>query len=303
MRRETRIGVPRGLLYYRYGGIWEELLRSFGFSVILSPQTSEPILSLGLELSISDLCLPVKAFLGHVASLRDGVDALFVPRYVSVEQNAYFCPKFIGLPDMVRAAVRGVPKVIDPIMNAKEGGPEGFARDLCHQVGLRGEGFSEQLRILAGPTRRTWEFGEGDLTVGIAGRGYLTLDAFLNQGVIRLLNAMGAKVFFHSPDLYSIERAMNDLPKWVYWTMGKEVVSSVVEMLANPAIDGIVNLVNASCGPDSFMIEIISRSLDLEAKPYMTLTIDEHASTSGLETRVEAFFDMVSMRKDAVDWK
>ncbi|MGW8272958.1 MAG: 2-hydroxyacyl-CoA dehydratase, partial [Thermodesulfovibrionales bacterium] len=103
--------------------------------------------------------------------------------------------------------------------------------------------------------------------------------------------------------LYSIERAMNDLPKWVYWTMGKEVVSSVVEMLANPAIDGIVNLVNASCGPDSFMIEIISRSLDLEAKPYMTLTIDEHASTSGLETRVEAFFDMVSMRKDAVDWK
>lgn len=299
MMRGARIGIPRGLLYYRYGGIWEELLRSCGFTVVLSPPTSEPILGLGLNLGISDLCLPVKAFFGHAASLRDSVDGLFIPRYISVEQKAYFCPKFIGLPDMVRAAVRGAPPVIDPIMNAKKGGPEDFARDFRRQVGCRREDFSEHLRILAGPTRRMWTFGEGPLTVGVTGRSYLTLDSFLNQGVIRLLNAMGAKVFIHTPDLYSIERAMNDLPKWVYWTMGKEVVTGVVEMIENPAIDGIVNLVNASCGPDSFMVEMISRSLDVEAKPYMTLTIDEHTSSAGLETRIEAFADMLSMRKTA----
>lgn len=299
MRRGARIGIPRGLLYYRYGGIWEEILRSCGFSVVLSPPTSEPVLGLGLSLSVSDLCLPVKAFLGHAAALRECVDALFVPRYISVEQTAYFCPKFIGLPDMVRAALRDAPQVIDPVMNVKKGGPKEFTRDLRRQLGLRGRDLSEQLRILAGPTRRSWTFGEGKLTVGVTGRSYLTLDSFLNKGVVRSLNAMDAKVFFHRPDLYSIERAMNDLPKWVYWTMGKEVVTSVAAMLANPEIDGIVNLVNASCGPDSFMVEMISRSLDLGGKPCMTLTVDEHTSSAGLETRIEALADMMTMRKTA----
>ena len=43
-----------------------------------------------------------KIFHGHVISLKDKVDYLFIPRYTSVSRKEYVCPKFGGLPDMIR---------------------------------------------------------------------------------------------------------------------------------------------------------------------------------------------------------
>lgn len=34
-----------------------------------------------------------------------GVDYVFVPRMVSVEKSKYFCPKFMGLPDMIEHGI------------------------------------------------------------------------------------------------------------------------------------------------------------------------------------------------------
>jgi predicted nucleotide-binding protein (sugar kinase/HSP70/actin superfamily) len=49
------------------------------------------------------------------------VDYLFMPRLVSVEEKAYICPKFLGLPDMVRNSVKGLPRLISPDINLYKG--------------------------------------------------------------------------------------------------------------------------------------------------------------------------------------
>ncbi|MEE9523922.1 MAG: acyl-CoA dehydratase activase-related protein [Thermodesulfovibrionales bacterium] len=296
MNKIKRIGIPRGLLYHRYGSIWKELLESMDYEVITSPRTTESIQNIGLSLSVCDLCLPIKVFFGHVSVLKDDVDAIFIPRYISVEKTSYTCPKFIGLPDMVRAAVRNLPPVIDPVMNLKTDSVTDFISELNGQLKVKRPDINEQLRILGLPVQRDHFFGEGDIIVALTGRPYLVFDNLMNKGIIRYLNSLGVKVFYFIPDLYSVERTMESLPKWVYWSMGKEVVTSVNSMLNNHNIHGIINLVNSACGPDSFMVELINRSFDLSKRSYMAITIDEHTSDVGIQTRIEAFLDMTLKR-------
>jgi predicted nucleotide-binding protein (sugar kinase/HSP70/actin superfamily) len=116
-----RIGIPQGLVYFnKYGRLWKRNLNAFGIEVVTSPETTEGILSDVIKHSVCDLCLSVKAFFGHVLALKDNVDCLFIPRVIRVEPDAFLCPKFLGLPDMVRAAIRNRPRIIDTEFNIKE---------------------------------------------------------------------------------------------------------------------------------------------------------------------------------------
>ncbi len=48
----------------------------------------------------------------HILNIKDKVDYLFIPRFTSVSKNEYICPKFGGLPDMVRNTIKDIPKII-----------------------------------------------------------------------------------------------------------------------------------------------------------------------------------------------
>jgi predicted nucleotide-binding protein (sugar kinase/HSP70/actin superfamily) len=66
-------------------------------------------------------------------------------------------------------------------------------------------------------------------------------------------------------------------------------------MEKKPEIDGIIYVACFACGPDSFIGEIIERKI--ENKPYMLLVIDEHTGEGGLNTRLEAFCDMLRRKR------
>jgi len=108
------IGIPRALVYYYFYPQWKTFFEELGYKVVLSDNTSKRIVDLGVKVTISDACIPVKIYFGHVLDLVEkGVDAIFSPRLVSIDTNATFCPKFLGLPDMVRYSVDNLPLWID----------------------------------------------------------------------------------------------------------------------------------------------------------------------------------------------
>ena len=112
------VGIPRALLYYYYYPAWDAVFRTLRAEIVLSAETSKSILNQGVRLAGEEACRPVKLFLGHVADLRDkGVDMLFIPRIVSVEAKKYFSPKFLGLPEIVRCCVSGLPEILSPEIN------------------------------------------------------------------------------------------------------------------------------------------------------------------------------------------
>lgn len=111
-----RVGIGRGLLFYRYYPFWRTFFEELGMEVVVSPETTKSILELGLKRAVDEICLPVKIFHGHIEELIDKVDYIFLPRIVSVEPKRYkryTCPKFIGLPDMIKGAFDHLPKVLE----------------------------------------------------------------------------------------------------------------------------------------------------------------------------------------------
>ncbi|MCK4326758.1 hypothetical protein KAW55_08400, partial [bacterium] len=115
-----KIGIPRSLLYYHYFPLWKSFFEELGLEVVLSSPTNKKILENGVKKAVDDACLPVKLYFGHVMELADKVDYIFVPRLVSVEEDAFTCPKIIGLPDMLRASLDKLPPLLDTCFDLKK---------------------------------------------------------------------------------------------------------------------------------------------------------------------------------------
>lgn len=98
-----RIGMPRALLFHRYGPLWTTFFEALGREVVLSEPTDKGTVERGDALSNDECCLASKVYLGHVASLlnANACDAVFVPSIANVGLHRGFCTKFQALPDLV----------------------------------------------------------------------------------------------------------------------------------------------------------------------------------------------------------
>jgi len=309
--RHLSIGIPRGLLFHRHGEAWKLFFRELGCEVTVSPETNADILKEGIRHTVGDLCLPVKTFLGHTAVLKDIVDILFIPRYVSVEQESYMCPKMIGLPDVARACMANLPPVLDPMFHVKLHGEKTvkeFAGPVAKILSLSPAAVSAACKRFlshpeggtSGQQRQAEDEGRGlssapgKMNIAVIGRPYLLFDRHLSKDLFHFIKKLGANPVYLSPDTAGIREAMAVIPKWVYWDMGKEVVAAAHLSFKDERIDGVVNVVSATCGPDSFTGDLIRKRLNQRNKPYMSLSLDEHTSDVGIQTRLEAFIDMIA---------
>jgi predicted nucleotide-binding protein (sugar kinase/HSP70/actin superfamily) len=137
-----RIGICRALHAYHHFAFWRTLFTELGWEVVLSEPTSRPMVEQGVRLSPAELCLPVKAFLGHVAGLKDRVDALFLPRIVCtrVARDWFFgCPKAIALPDLTRAVFDSLPVIVEPLLDEQVQTEEQSFRRAMPGVNHRGD--------------------------------------------------------------------------------------------------------------------------------------------------------------------
>ena len=92
-----------------------------GMKVVESGSTNKHIVDLGVKTTVTDACAPIKIFQGHVEALARKVDVVFIPRMVSFEGGYVFCPKFLGLSDMVKATVDDLPPVVDTRFDLRKG--------------------------------------------------------------------------------------------------------------------------------------------------------------------------------------
>ena len=106
----------------------------------------------------------------------------------------------------------------------------------------------------------------------------------------------------HTAQNLSIEQMKNGieaLGQELYWANEYEMSGAAGHYLQDNKIDGIITLTAFGCGPDSLMIERISRKIKSFNKPLLNLTVDEHTGEAGFITRLEAFVDMLYRKKRA----
>ena len=94
------VGIPRALLFYRFGVLWTTFFESIGRTVVVSDPTDKAIADGGDRLSVDECCLASKVFIGHVESLAGRCDAVFVPCYPTSDHRSGFCTKFQSATDI-----------------------------------------------------------------------------------------------------------------------------------------------------------------------------------------------------------
>ncbi|NPV90358.1 MAG: hypothetical protein HPY50_06270 [Firmicutes bacterium] len=325
---KPKVGIPRALFYYYLYPAWEAFFTSLGAEVVLSSRTHKGIVNSGVTTAVDEACLPVKVYYGHVLDLAGRVDYLFLPRLVSIEPRAYICPKFMGLPDMIKANLDRLPKVIDWCVDVSRSDRE-YRKELLKTARL----FTSDRRIIRqaeaaarerlGEYSRLLELGwlpeeaismltgqredsgnrdedqeetRGErLRIAILGHAYTLYDEYVSHQVISKLQQLGVKVT--TPEMLPeelIETEARRLPKRMFWTLGKKIIGAAFHFLDSGEYDGIIHLACFGCGPDSLVAELVAIEAQRRKQPpFMMLTLDEHTGEAGTVTRLEAFVDLV----------
>jgi predicted nucleotide-binding protein (sugar kinase/HSP70/actin superfamily) len=327
----VKIGIPQALLYYYYYPLWKTLFQELGHEVVLSGASNKTIVDSGIKKSVPEICVPIKVFNGHIQELiNQKVDYIYIPRFVSIKKGETFCPKFLGLTDMVSATFPELEgKIISPKIETKREDIADFSlyKELISVLGINNE---RELKSALRAAKRDWirfrsiskkgylisealglmeEKGNilartqtGTVNIGLIGYVYDVYDEFVSMNVTVKLRELGANVYtFEMLDEKLIDREIKPMRKPLFWTFSNKIFGAGLYFYKNPEIDGIIHLTAFGCGPDSFL----GKSLEIDSsrfyKPFMTVRVDEHTGDSHLETRIEAFIDMLRKKKKKVE--
>lgn len=290
------VGIPKGLLYYKYYPFFTTFFKELGAELVVSPDTNKDILDEGVKHCVDDACLPVKIFHGHVAALKDKCDIILIPRIMQVRNREYICPKFCGLPEMIKYTIPEMPRIIDrPIYAISRKKLYPWAREIGSII-TRDKNKIKRAFNTALLAQEQAKLGFNDksqeLTVAIVGHPYNIFDNYINMNIIEKLKRLGVGVITEEyVDEALIDQEIKSLYKRPFWTFARNSYGFASNVYRENKVEGIIYISSFACGIDSVVIELIKERIG--KFPFMTLKIDEHTGEAGLDTRVEAFVDML----------
>ncbi|MCL1873607.1 MAG: acyl-CoA dehydratase activase-related protein [Clostridiales bacterium] len=320
------IGIPQALLYYYYYPLWQPFLEQLGAKTIVSKPTDQDIIHQGSRVSVPEICVPIKVFNGHVNELLNkGVDYIFAPRMVQVEKGLTFCPKFLGLPDMLdytfpahknQMLAPQIKGTNEWSVSSQDLQKEPFFAafdksrlEAAWQIGVkawnrfreicrRGYLIPEALDLYQKPDLPKVKNQQGEIKIGLIGYVYDIYDKLVGMEICQRLQEMGADLStFEMLQDKDIDRQIDPMKKSLFWTFSNKVFGAGLHFYQQPEIDGIIHVTAFGCGPDSLSGKMMELDAEKYGKPFMTVRVDEHSGESHLQTRIEAFTDMLKRRK------
>ena len=326
---EKVIGIPRAMSFYHNYPFYYGFFTDLSIKIVLSDVTTKQTMSAGSALVVTETCLPIKVFIGHVLNLIDkGVDKILVPSLQSVSHKIYNCSKIRGLPDLVRNVVKKDFTIIEPTLDKSEKnqGLYEFLKECAAPFGITDEalikraskagwrtynnfhimsksGMSYKKAInyaLQGKVFIESQTKESPISVALISHGYNIYDERTSMKIFDKLEKMDVKVYTSLQlSKEQMEDGIKSLGQELYWANEYEMIGGAGHYLKDNKIDGLITLTAFGCGPDSLMIERITRKAKRFNKPLLNLTIDEQTGEAGFITRLEAFVDMLFRKKRA----
>lgn len=323
-----RVGIPRALIYYNYYPFWFGFFKALGIEIVLSDKTTKQTMSNGSSLVVTETCLPIKVYVGHVLNLLDkGVDKIFIPSIQSVAHKIYNCSKIRALPDLIRNVVKRDFTLIEATLDKseKEQGLPEFLVDIAKKFGIKDEQkvleaqkyawqvfnnyqtmakagvpFEKALRgAINGNIIIPSSEKEYEVSVALISHGYNIYDERVSMKIFDKLEMLGVKVYTYEQLTQEqlVEGYTTLGVEKAYWANESEMTGAAGHYLRNSKIDGLITITAFGCGPDSIMVDRIVRNSKKFEKPVLGLTLDEHTGEAGFITRIEAFIDMLVRKK------
>lgn len=146
------------------------------------------------------------------------------------------------------------------------------------------------------------------LRVGVIGEYFTVMDAFSNCDLEKMLADMGVEVHrwlnvthrnIRYPGEKNLHVRISDLCSY---EMGPTSTANIwcARDYAERGFDGLIHVKSAGCTPEIDIMPVLREISEQYDIPILFLTYDTETATAGLMTRLEAFYDMIRMRKKVV---
>ena len=118
------------------------------------------------------------------------------------------------------------------------------------------------------------------------GRPYNAFTPEANMGIPRKFTTRGYSVIPFDILPFESEEIFPNM----YWFYGQQDMKAA-EYLKDYENIYVTFITNFSCAPDSFMLHYLKWIMG--QKPFLVLELDSHSADAGIDTRVEAFLDII----------
>jgi predicted CoA-substrate-specific enzyme activase len=304
LRSPRVVGIPMAFTVHSLWPFYAWYFHTLGIKVV----TSSRIVPEGIAKQESNYCFPTEIAHGAIQDVLDrGVDYVFLPHFRDMPStenvHACVCPLTQGLPYFARQAF-GLrdEQILRPLLSLSESfeASRPAFEDVAQQLGLtRAEGsiaydvgiqqyqrYIAAYRELGRKLLREIRDNPDRVYIALLGRPYNAFTRDANMGIPRKFTSQGVTIVPF--DMIYEDDA--EIPPNNYWYYGQQNMKAVqqVKKVDNLYLCWVSNF---SCAPDSFLLHYVRWLMG--QKPYLVLEIDSHTADAGLDTRVEAFLDIV----------
>ncbi|HVP17485.1 MAG TPA: acyl-CoA dehydratase activase, partial [Spirochaetia bacterium] len=304
------IGIPATLGLYGQLPLWKSFFTQLGISFVTSEDFDAGI-DVGREVQGAEFCAPLASLHGHVKHLRDKADWIFLPVLLEESRPESKDPRVYCYYTQFSSALAsgaGDAQLRERCLMPQASWSrwrERTKREL-HDCLLRAgqthltrpavsrafeeasAGFDHGLLLLQQRFREEMAASDEPAVV-LLGRPYNALSPEMSKGIPEMFGALGMKTFYQDMVPYGpqdVER-IAPLLGMAHWLHAARIMEVACVVADTPNLYPVF-ITSFKCSPDSFAIEYFKRILDAREKPYLILQLDDHDSTLGYETRIEA---------------
>ena len=304
------VGIPAALHLFDEMPLWKKFFELLNVRTVTSEQYRGGI-SEGKILTGAEFCAPLAAMHGHVNYLSERADYIFLPHYMENRQvdrdiKRNYCYYTQYSPPVVLAAVeiKNKEKILTPLIRSNLGTLFMKLEIYRMMKKIKGDGLSfmqvsntydRSLEYLAGTRKKLKKIflretrGASDISVVFVGRPYTILSRSMNNGIPDIFSRHGIKTFYQDmlPDAGGDDDGIGDLLGALHWKYASVIIEAARVIAKSPGLYPVF-VTSFKCTPDSYVMEYFKKIMDNGRKPYLILQLDEHDSSVGYETRIEA---------------
>jgi predicted nucleotide-binding protein (sugar kinase/HSP70/actin superfamily) len=139
--------------------------------------------------------------------------------------------------------------------------------------------------------------------VGIVGEIYTVSDHAINFEIEKKLGNLGVEVHRQMTLLYHLKKKIfftdffiqRKIKPYLGSTVGGHGRDAIYEMLkyVKEGFDGVIQLLPSFCMPETSVRPILEKIHQETGIPFLSLSLDEQVAEAGIDTRIEAFVDVV----------
>lgn len=146
---------------------------------------------------------------------------------------------------------------------------------------------------------------KNNIRIAIIGELFTLMEPFANYNIEDTLIKMGVEVKRFTNVNYLLFEKKRKNKKYlkklnnIKYKMGADAMDNIyyTKYLIDNKYDGIIHIKSSFCTPEIGSMSIINKMCEENNMPVLFMSMDTNTSKVGIETRLEAFYDMIEMRK------